>query len=164
MRDVRPLAGRAPPAEHGRPPHPLGRQNAAETSAARRQALTAPLKPAAEAPLDSFAGVDRASAERLKRGRREIEARLDLHGMTQDEAFRAVSTFIAASQTAGRRCVLVITGRGSFGGGVLRSAVRRWLAEPGLRGRLLGIAPAQPRHGGAGALYLLLRRVRDGAG
>ena len=123
-----------------------------------------PIRPNAshrpEPPLDSLAGIDRANAERLKRGRREIEARLDLHGLTQSEAHRALARFVAASQAAGRRCVLVITGRGRLGGGILRSAVPRWLAEPGLRRHLLGIAEAQPQHGGAGALYLLLRRVR----
>ena len=63
-------------------------------------------------PLDRFAGIDRANAERLKRGLHKIEARLDLHGMTQAEAHRALAAFIAASRDAGRRCVLVITGRG----------------------------------------------------
>ena len=62
----------------------------------------------------------------------------------------------------GRRCVLVITGRGlgPDGPGVLKRAVPRWLAEAGLRRRILAVAAAQPRHGGAGALYLLLRRQR----
>src|SRR5437868_6808151 len=63
-------------------------------------------------PLDRFAGIDRANAERLKRGLHRIEARLDLHGMTQAEAHGALSAFIASSRVAGRRCVLVITGRG----------------------------------------------------
>jgi DNA-nicking Smr family endonuclease len=115
-----------------------------------------------EPPLDSLAGIDRANAERLKRGRHAVEARLDLHGLTQAEAYRALAVFVANAQAAGRRCVLVITGRGRLGAGILRSAVPRWLSEPGLRRHLLGIAPAQPRHGGGGALYLLLRRDRQG--
>ena len=114
-----------------------------------------------EPSLDSLAGIDRANAERLKRGRHDIEARLDLHGLTQSEAHRALSGFVIDSQAAGRRCVLVITGRGRLGGGILRAAVPRWLAEPGLRRHLLGIAQAQPHHGGGGALYLLLRRTRE---
>jgi DNA-nicking Smr family endonuclease len=79
-------------------------------------------------PLDRFAGIDRANAERLKRGLHRIEARLDLHGMTQAEAHAALSAFIAASRAAGRRCVLVITGRGlgQSGLGVLKSSVPRW--------------------------------------
>jgi DNA-nicking Smr family endonuclease len=113
-------------------------------------------------PLDRFAGIDRANAERLKRGHHRIEARLDLHGMTQSEAHRVLAEFVHASSAAGCRCVLVITGRGlgPDGPGVLKSAVPRWLEQPGLRRQILAIAPAQPRHGGAGALYLLLRRRR----
>ena len=112
--------------------------------------------------LDHFSGIDRASAERLKRGLHQIDARLDLHGRTQAEAHRALATFIHTSSEAGRRCVLVITGRGlgPSGPGVLKSAVPRWLEEVGLRRKILAIAPAQPRDGGAGALYLLLRRRR----
>ncbi len=111
-------------------------------------------------PLDRFAGIDRASAERLKRGLHRIEARLDLHGMTQAEAHGALSVFVAASRAAGRRCVLVITGRGlgQNGPGVLKSSVPRWLEEPELRRHILAIASAQPHHGGSGATYLLLRR------
>ena len=110
-------------------------------------------------PLDRFAGVDRATAERLKRGRYQVEARLDLHGMTQAEAHRALAGFVGRSRAAGRRCVLVITGHGRMTGGVLKSAVPRWLAEPGLRPDVLAITPAQPRAGGDGALYVLLRRL-----
>ncbi|MGH7028891.1 MAG: Smr/MutS family protein [Stellaceae bacterium] len=114
------------------------------------------------APFESVAGIDRANAERLKRGLHRIEARLDLHGLTQSEAHRELADFVEVSHRAGRRCLLVITGRGlgPDGPGVLKSAVPRWLAEAGLRRRLLAIAAAQPRHGGAGALYLLLRRQR----
>jgi DNA-nicking Smr family endonuclease len=112
------------------------------------------------AGLDPFAGIDRASALRLKRGLRAIEGRLDLHGMTQREAHRALCEFVTASRAAGRRCLLVVTGRGlgSDGPGILQRAVPRWLAEDVLRDEILAIAPAQPRHGGAGALYVLLRR------
>jgi DNA-nicking Smr family endonuclease len=118
-----------------------------------------PVRPAA---LERFSGIDRANAERLKRGLHPIEARLDLHGKTQAEAHGALAAFIHSSSDAGRRCVLVITGRGfgPSGPGVLKSAVPKWLEEVGLRGKILAIAPAQPRDGGAGALYLLLRRRR----
>ncbi len=119
------------------------------------------LAPGSTAPR-RFAGIDRANAERLKRGLHAIEARLDLHGMTQTEAHRELIEFVTASYQAGRRCVLIITGRGlgPDGPGVLKTAVPRWLEEVGLRRRILAVAAAQPRHGGAGALYLLLRRQR----
>ena len=110
-------------------------------------------------PLDRFAGIDRATAERLKRGRYPVAASLDLHGMTQAEAHRALADFIPRSRAGGRRCLLVITGHGRMSGGVLKAAVPRWLGEPELRRHVLTIAPARPQHGGHGALYLLLRKA-----
>ena len=160
MRGVAPLPGRSIPLDVDR--HPVG--NTSEASARPGNPAATPARPVvpppAPPPLDRFAGIDRANAERLKRGRRTIEARLDLHGLTQAEAHDALLRFIAGSHAAGRRCVLVITGRGRFSGGVLKQAVPRWLHEPGMRHLLLAIAPAQPQHGGSGALYVLLRRPR----
>lgn len=100
--------------------------------------------------------LDRRTAQRLKRGQMPIEARLDLHGMTQAEAHEALARFIARSHAAGLRAVIVITGKS----GVLHGAVPRWLEEGENRACILGSARAQPQHGGAGALYLLLRRQR----
>ncbi len=150
VRSVKPLPGRAavsPPPVHT-PPAP------AEAGRA--------VQPDRLPALDRFSGVDRANAERLKRGLHPIEARLDLHGMTQAEAHRALAVFVRQSYDAGRRCVLVITGRGFSpnGPGVLKLAVPRWLEEAGLRRQILAIAPARPQDGGAGALYVLLRRHR----
>ena len=145
---------------------PLHRRSAAVSAAsvamppaAAKEKHVGQVRPSA---LDHFAGIDRANAERLKRGRHPVEARLDLHGKTQAEAHHALAAFIHGSSEAGRRCVLVITGRGlgPTGPGVLRSAVPRWLEEAGLRQKILAMAPAQPRDGGAGAFYLLLRRQR----
>lgn len=102
--------------------------------------------------------LDRRSWLRLKRGRVAIEAKLDLHGMTQEGAHRALAVFLAETQAAGRRTVLVVTGKGLEQGGVLRAMVPRWLSESGNRKRVIAFCPAQPRHGGAGALYVLIRR------
>jgi DNA-nicking Smr family endonuclease len=166
MRDVIPLRGRAAvPDGEDKPPvapplldrlHPArSTVDAGEMPAV--QSKPPPLPPRLP-PLDAFAGLDRASAERLKRGRYPIEARLDLHGMTQDEAHRALNGFVVRSRAIGRRVVLVITGHGRFSGGVLKAAVPRWLNEPGLRRHVLAITPARPHDGGTGALYLLLRK------
>ena len=108
------------------------------------------------------AGVDRRTAERLKRGRMAVEARLDLHGLTQAEAHRALDAFVAASYDAGRRCLLVITGKGQGKqeGGVLRGKVPLWLNQAPNRGRVLAFDYAQQRDGGTGALYVMLRRKR----
>lgn len=130
-------------------------------------ALPAPVMPApAIAPQPALehgraAGVDRRTAERLRRGQLEIEARLDLHGMTQAAAHAALNRFVASAYAAGRRCILVITGKGARDGtGVLRQAVPRWLNEAPLRPAIIAIARAQPRDGGDGALYVLLKRQR----
>jgi DNA-nicking Smr family endonuclease len=166
MRDVIPLRGRVVALDAAVPdredPPPADRSHlarsgpdAGETQAVRPKL---PAKLAPPPPLDAFAGLDRASAERLKRGRYPIEARLDLHGMTQAEAHRALAGFVGGSRALGRRCVLVITGHGRVSGGILKSAVPRWLKELDLRRHVLAITPAQPRDGGAGALYLLLRK------
>ena len=108
----------------------------------------------------TIAGVDKRTATRLRRGQLPIQGRLDLHGLTQAEAHRELGDFLAAAQEDGRRCILVITGkgRGAEGGGVLRAAVPRWLNEPGQRERVVAFCYAIPRDGGEGALYVLLRR------
>ena len=111
--------------------------------------------------MDRHAGIDRATAQRLKRGRYPVEARLDLHGLTQEAAHRALIDFLGASRAAGRRCILVITGHGRTSGGILRHAVPRWLDEPPLRRHILTLAPARPTDGGAAALYVLLRRLPE---
>ncbi len=106
--------------------------------------------------------IDRRNAERLRKGQLELEAKLDLHGYRQFEAEDALARFLAASQAAGKRCVLVITGKGRLGSedGILRQRLGDWLnAEPN-RGRVVAFARAQPKHGGGGAFYILLKRLR----
>lgn len=146
-----PLPGTAPVAEAAWPP---GSQPTA--------------KPAPPLPAlypSGSAGIDRRTGQRLRRGRFDIDARIDLHGMTQTEAHAALSSFIRVGWHEHRRAVLVITGKGSGaegrGAGVLRTAVPRWLNEPPLRQMVVAIRNAQPRHGGEGALYVLLKRRRE---
>ena len=164
MRDVIPLRGRAvlPEREDEPSPPSWNRLRPARPGVDTGEAPAVQSKAShhsRQPPLDTFAGLDRASAERLKRGRYPIEARLDLHGMTQEEAHRALNGFVARSRASGRRVVLVITGHGRISGGVLKAAVPRWLNEPSLRRHLLAMTSARPRDGGAGALYLLLRKA-----
>jgi DNA-nicking Smr family endonuclease len=126
--------------------------------------------PAVKAPVsldlhaDRAPGLDKRSAQRLKRGQMEIDGRIDLHGMTQDRAHRALQAYLLTAADSGRRCVLVITGKGvkpgQESGGVLRQAVPRWLAETPTREAVLAHSSAQPKDGGGGAMYVLLRRRR----
>jgi DNA-nicking Smr family endonuclease len=160
MRDVKPLAPSpsvraAEEDELEADPRPTARPRLVTTPATRSSALP-PLSPG-ESP-----GVDRRTAEKFRRGQLAVEARLDLHGLTQAEAHRALASFVQQAHAGGLRTVLVITGKGGFGSGrgVLREAVPRWLNEGDLRPRVLSCAWAQPKHGGAGALYVLLRRQR----
>lgn len=97
---------------------------------------------------------------RLVRERDPIEARIDLHGLDQDRAMAALERFITWSYTQNYRAVLVITGKGVLGDGVLRQRTPEWLAAPPLRDMIAGVARADRRHGGDGALYVALRRRR----
>lgn len=109
------------------------------------------------------AGLDQRTLVRLKRGLIPPGAEIDLHHATQDNAYRRLARFLAAAQGDGRRCVLVITGKG-FGAdgriGVLKAEVPRWLNEPPNRERILAFCHATPPWGGEGALFVLLRRPR----
>lgn len=123
-----------------------------------------PPVPPAKAPIEVGVrlapGIDKRTAERFRKGQREIDRRLDLHGMTQDAAWRRLVSTIERAHRDGKRALLVITGKGSAGGGVLRTTVPRWLTEAPLKALVLAHAPAQPKDGGSGALYVLLRRKR----
>ncbi|GIK97991.1 MAG: smr protein/Muts2-like [Alphaproteobacteria bacterium] len=173
LRDTVPLPGRSLPvlppepgvaASLELPAVPLKRPRGRAAATADAPSPVSP--PPAPLELGGTAGMDKRQAARLKRGRTAIDARIDLHGMTQAEAHRRLDAFIEASAAAGRRCVLVITGKGltsemsGRGSGVLREAVPRWLNEPPLRPRILAVTHAQPQHGGHGALYVLLRRSK----
>ena len=104
--------------------------------------------------------MDKRTLTRFRRGQMEIEATLDLHGHTQDSAHRALDAFIKGHAAAGRRCVIVVTGKGRDGDGVLRAEAPRWLNEPDLRQHVLAFSHARPADGGDGALYVLLKRKR----
>jgi DNA-nicking Smr family endonuclease len=100
----------------------------------------------------------------LSRGRKEIDGRLDLHGMTQTRAHRALLNFLHRAQGSGMTFVLVITGKGKTGAdserGVLRRQVPHWLGLPEFRSLVVGFEEAHIGHGGEGALYVRVRRAR----
>ena len=129
----------------------------------------APAKPIVSAPapraapaMPPLAPLGKRERAKLSRGRSEIEARLDLHGMTQMRAHRALSGFLQRAHHEGLTFVLVITGKGRSGGesGILRRQVPEWLSLPEFRTFVVGFEEAHIGHGGEGALYVRIRRAR----
>lgn len=107
--------------------------------------------------------LSRRARQRVARGRDAIDARFDLHGLTQAEAHAALARFLRSASDRGARLVLIITGKGRAGDsdrGVLRRQVPHWLALPDLRDLVIGFEEAHGAHGGEGALYVRLRRRR----
>ena len=153
---VRPLPGRAAPEV---PP------GASEAGALPpRKSRPPPLTPktAAKARQNPPESIEPRRQHRIVREREAIGARIDLHGMTQDRARPALEAFLARAWDEGDRAVLVITGKGPGGDGVLRRQVPEWLAAPHLRPIVAGLSEAHRRHGGAGALYVALKRKARG--
>ena len=133
--------------------------SAPKPPATPRKIPTAPPAPPPLAPLG------RRERSQLSRGRKEIDARLDLHGMTQIRAHRRLFAFLQRAHSEGLTFVLVITGKGKVGGleserGVLRRQVPEWLSLPEFRSLVVGFEEAHIGHGGEGALYVRVRRAR----
>jgi len=115
--------------------------------------------------------IDHRTEQRLRRGQLDIEGRLDLHGMNQNQAYDALLHFIPKSYDSGKRCVLVVTGKGHQRhgdqslleriDGVLKQKTPQWLNDIPLSQYVLNVQTAKPKHGGEGALYVLLRRNRE---
>jgi len=107
-------------------------------------------------------GLDPRVLKRLRRGDYAIQASLDLHGMRREEAKPELLAFIQEARAAGKRCVLLVHGRGLHSKDqvpVLKDSVRRWLLSERFAASVLAFSTARPHDGGAGALYLLLRKL-----
>ncbi len=160
-RSVRPLRPKPKPL--------LSRPQTADLQAAPPRAAGEPSKSLAARPpvkpaAPPLVRLEERTRRRLARGLTEIDGRIDLHGMRQERAYSALIGFLRHSQLRGSKLVLVITGKGreSDGGrGVLRHAVPAWLARPDFRDLVVGFEEAGRRHGGAGALYVRLRRLKE---
>lgn len=151
-----PVTSPEPPA----PPHPGKAKPVAPTLPPYRPAPPAP------PPIPPLAPLERRLRQRLSRGNHPIEAVIDLHGLRQGDAHDRLRGFLLQSQAAACSVVLVVTGKGGQAApglgaeerGVLRRMVPHWLRMPDLRGVIVGFEEAAPHHGGAGALYVRLRR------
>jgi DNA-nicking Smr family endonuclease len=154
---VRPSAGRSPVKPPPEPPVQADKP-AVPTVAVKPFAPDAHKKaprPPAAAPLQI---IEPGRKRRLTRERDPIDLRLDLHGLDQDRARAALISFLTRAQADGVRAVLVITGKGYSGDGVLRRRTPEWLSDPALRHVVAGVSEAHRRHGGEGALYVALKR------
>jgi DNA-nicking Smr family endonuclease len=167
-RSVAPLRRRRPKNERD----PAELAVAKEPEPPRKRALSvkppSPIRkvaPSAPAPAPLIP-LERRLKQRLARGSQGIDARIDLHGRTQDQAHAALLRFVRKCQADGAKLVLVITGKGDGADdfaserGVLKRQVPLWLQLPEFRSYVLAIDEAHSGHGGAGALYLRLRRAR----
>jgi len=149
FRDVRPLH---PERRLRHAPPPIPRP-------VRYEPAAAPSPPPPQTPAMPMSGIDARTQRKLRRGQMRPEARLDLHGCTQAQAFDVLARFLAGAQARGQRTVLVVTGKS----GVLRHEVPRWLHVAPNAPRVLSSHAARPGDGGEGALYVLLRKFK-GAG
>ncbi|MCK0197486.1 Smr/MutS family protein [Ancylobacter sp. 6x-1] len=158
-----PAAPDAPkPVETASPPAEMPASTAGKAAPAVRP------EPAPAPSAPPLAPMEPKLRRRLSRGVHEVEARIDLHGLTQAAAHHRLHSFLIGAQHAGYGVVLVITGKGSGeagfsfdgGRGVLRRVVPQWLAEPALRSVVIGFETAARGHGGEGALYVRIRRAR----
>ena len=136
---------------------------------ARPLKLVPPKSKPRKNPAAGAGGLDGNTKEKLKRGQLQPGARIDLHGMTEGAAHEALRSFLASAQARGVRLALVVTGVGNPAPhegaewmrtrhGVLKNMVPRWLNEKEFTPLAVGTAPAHRRHGGAGALYVYLRK------
>ena len=157
-RSVRPLkGGKSPRIKRDVTDHPILKMAQPPTpKPVKPAAAPATPKPAQDRP--GSGPPDRSGERKVRRGKIEVSSSFDLHGHTQESAWSALPAFLMREQARGSRCVIVITGKGKLGEGVLRRNFLRWLDMSEARTLISGYAPAHPRHGGSGAFYVFLKR------
>ena len=170
-----PAPAAPPPKAVAKPAHKIPAAKPAVKPPAKRVVLKpspppAPVAAPLAAPPPLAPGLERRVRLAFRRGALQVDARIDLHGMYQAQAHGALTGFLMRARAAGHTHVLVVTGKGGMGRGgmdfddafsergVLRRSVPHWLRAPELRGIVLGFEEAARHHGGAGALYIRLRR------
>ncbi len=132
-----------------------------EPPARRRAAPIAPAQPAKLTRVALTPLANRGTEKRVRRGKLEIGGILDLHGHTQETGRDALDRFLRSARRRGDRTVVVITGVGRTGDGVLKRRLPEWLNTSELRPIVSGFAQAHRMHGGAGAFYVFLKLTDD---
>ncbi|MBL0931768.1 MAG: Smr/MutS family protein [Alphaproteobacteria bacterium] len=161
MRDVKPLRGKRRARAVPKPAQvvaPVVEKPILYTAKAPRGLPSSP-KPAA-APKPQAPGLDGSTERKLTRGLLDIDATIDLHGMTQAQAHTTLDRFVGRHVNQASRVLLVVTGKGKGGDGVLKRQMPEWLMAGPSASRILRIVTAARGHGGGGAFYVLLRRKR----
>ena len=155
---VHPLPGKAAPA-----PDPADAlPPPGKPGMAARIVAPHPTLPKAPKPRADLGNIEPRRKHRIARERDPIGARLDLHGLDQDRAQGVLERFVVRAWDEGFRAVLIITGKGVQGDGVLKRRTPEWLAAPHLAHIVAGISDAARHHGGEGALYVALKRKGRG--
>ena len=121
-----------------------------------------------ELKVGDTSNIDRNTAKKFVTGKYKIDAKIDLHGLSEKNAFIAVKDFVFNCYRQGLRCILIITGKGYKkdddiwyeGRGIIRESLPSWLNHPDIRPFILSISPAKQTDGGSGAMYVLLKRKR----
>ena len=155
-------------------PEPAAAPPAANKHPEKMTGFKAPFLPGYTPPpqhpatgLTPLSPIERRLRQRLSRGRAQVDAVMDLHGLRQDQAHSALRHFLFNAQASGAKLVIVITGKGGRSPdlssyhsetGVLRRSVPQWLRAPDMRGVVMGFEEAAHHHGGSGALYVRIRR------
>ena len=143
----------------GLPPQKTGMDAKPTPISRKKPALTPLQQPAASLKALASPIPNRGKERRVRRGQMPISATLDLHGHTQESAQNLLASFLARQRlTAGGGCVLVITGKGRRGEGILRARLLDWLGTASARTLVSGYAQAHRKHGGSGAWYIFLRK------
>jgi DNA-nicking Smr family endonuclease len=164
--DVRPVRPRPARAKPQSPPPSVEARAAVRQDAAKIKA-----EPPRKKQRPDIGDIDHRTRLKLRRGRLEVDVKLDLHGYRQAEAHRALIEFLRRAQAAGAKMAIVVTGKGQSGKGhaleqhgVLRRMAPMWLQSPSLRDVVVSFGEASRQHGGEGALYVQIRRADRAAG
>ncbi len=165
-RSLRPLQGKTEGKKKTSPPKAEDRKQKAERkpSPFKGEGWVGVMQtknyPCLNQKANHVSALERKREKSLRQGTIDIDAKLDLHGLTQTEAFEALAGFMRKKTKAGKRNLLIVTGRGREGQGVLRQNLQNWLAGLPESKSILAVREAAPNHGGKGAFYVLMKKTR----